>query len=354
MIYITSQMILQNKLKTSDLKDMGWGVLANLEIMEHKRLKNTLIVGWNTEAAGLSDKIINYPALGYHVRGFIRPAGFDDERKRHYKNIPVVGGMPDLADVIKSKDIDELLIVLSPAEKTYLTEIIKECARCGVEYRVVADAYDAAYPHVVRDVIKDVLRPQDFGLRRIADIFVSLTLMMLLFPIFLIVAIAIKVESHGPIFYSQQRYGKNAKIFPVHKFRSMVQDAEKQSGPVWAQKNDPRITKLGHFMRMTRIDELPQLINVLKGDMSLIGPRPERPFFAESLKKQIPLYMNRLKVKPGITGLAQVTVGYDETIDDVREKVAKDNEYIEQADSLKMNLKILWKTLFVVLMGEGQ
>ncbi|MGD9897718.1 MAG: sugar transferase [Calditrichaceae bacterium] len=333
---------------------MGWGVLASLEILEHKKLKNTLIVGWNTEAAGLSDKIINYPALGYHVKGFIRPVGFDDERKRHYKNIPVVGGLADIADVIKLKEIDELLIVLSPAEKTFLTDIIKECSRCGVEYRIVADAYDAAYPHVVRDVIKDVLRPQDFGFRRIVDILVSLTLMIVLFPLFFIVAITIKLESRGPVFYSQQRYGKKAKIFLVHKFRSMVQDAERQSGPVWAQKNDPRITKLGHFMRMTRIDELPQLINVLKGDMSLIGPRPERPFFAESLKKQIPLYMNRLKVKPGITGLAQVTVGYDETIDDVRDKVARDIEYIEQADSLKMNLKILWKTFFVVLLGEGQ
>ena len=320
--------------------------------MQKTPLKNTLIVGWNIESVSLYERIIETPALGYNVRGFIRPAGND--RKRHYKNVPVVGDVETFADAIKKYNITDVLIVLSPSEKIYLSQIIDICSKNNVEYSIVSDTYDSDYDHVVRHVLRQVISPREFGFRRIFDILVSLTLLILLFPLFIIVAIAIKLESEGPIFYSQQRLGKDGRIFAVHKFRSMVQDAEKRTGPALATKHDPRVTKVGRFMRKTRIDELPQLLNVLKGDMSFIGPRPERPFFANQFKKQIPFYMARLRTKPGITGLAQVTVGYDETIEDVKEKIKKDIEYIENKNSLLLNLKILLKTVLVVLRGEGQ
>lgn len=320
--------------------------------MASKQQINTLLAGWNIESASLFDRIISAPALGYNIRGFIKPSGAAE--KVHYKNVPVLGGVTELAEVVNNYNIQEVLIVLSPQENQYLSEIIEICNRNSITYRVVADTYDAGYEHVIRQVIKDVWRPGEIGFRRFVDFFGSLILLILLFPFFIVVAIAIRMESKGPIFYSQQRYGKDAAVFAVHKFRSMVQDAETKSGPVWATKQDPRITRFGMFMRKTRIDELPQLMNVLKGDMSFIGPRPERPFFADSFKRQIPFYMNRLKSKPGITGLAQVTVGYDETIEDVKEKVARDIEYIENLKSWKMNFRILWKTFFVVLFGEGQ
>ena len=320
--------------------------------MSRVEFSNALIVGWNVEAASLFDRIISAPALGYNIRGFIKPFGASE--KVYYKNVPVLGGTEDLAKIVENYSINEVLIVLSPQEKQYLAEIIDICTKNSIVYRVVADTYDAGYDHVIRHIIRDVWRPGEFGTRRIFDFLGSLFLLILLFPLFIVVAVAIKLESDGPIFYSQQRYGKDGSIFAVHKFRSMVQDAETKSGPVWAVKQDPRITRLGMFMRKTRIDELPQLMNVLKGDMSFIGPRPERPFFADSFKKQIPFYMNRLQSKPGITGLAQVTVGYDETIEDVKEKVARDIEYIENLKSWKMNLRILWKTFFVVIFGEGQ
>ncbi len=320
--------------------------------MQKAPQKNTLIVGWNIEAVTLYDRLLETPALGFNVRGFIRPAGND--RRRHYKNVPVVGDMENFSECIRKYNISDVLIVLSPSEKDYLPQIIDLCTKNNVEYTIVSDTYESTYDHVIRHVIRDVLRPRDFGLRRIFDILISLTLLIFLFPLFVVVAIAIKLETPGPIFYSQQRLGKDGRIFAVHKFRSMYQDAEKRSGPVWASKNDPRITKVGRILRKTRIDELPQLMNVLKGDMSFIGPRPERPFFANQFKKQIPFYMARLKTKPGITGLAQVTVGYDETIEDVKEKIKKDIEYIENKDSLALNLKILLKTILVVLRGEGQ
>ncbi len=327
-------------------------MIPKVNVTDHKKIINTVIVGWNNEAAGLYDKLLGFPALGYNVKGFIRPHG--SKENSHYKNVPVIGDVKTLAEVIDENNIDEVLIVLAPPEQSYLSDILRICKRCGVKHKIVADTYDEAHKHVVRDIIRDSLNVRDFGLRRIIDFSGALIMLIFLFPLFVIVAIAIRVESRGPIFYSQQRCGKNSRIFSVFKFRSMVQDAEKLSGPVWAQKNDPRITKVGRFMRKTRIDELPQLMNILRGDMSFIGPRPERPFFVESFRKQIPMYMNRLKVKPGVTGLAQVTVGYDETLEDVKEKIARDIEYIDQADSWKMNAYILWKTFFVVLMGEGQ
>ena len=327
-------------------------MLGIVDLKDRQKIINTLIIGWNNEAANLYDRILNSPALGYNIKGFIRPAGMQENS--FYKNVPVVGDISTLTKCIDSNSIDEVLIVLSPGEQQFLTEILTECKKTKTEYRVVADAYDTAYKRVVRDVIKEALKPGDIGIRRIFDFFGALLTLVLLFPFFIVVAIVIKLESPGTVFYSQQRCGKDGKNFPIFKFRSMVQNAEKKSGPVWAQKHDPRITRLGRFMRKTRIDELPQLINIIRGDMSFIGPRPERPFFVDSFKKQIPMYINRLKVKPGVTGLAQVTVGYDETLEDVKAKISADIKYIEHADSWKMNLWVLWKTAFVVLLGEGQ
>ena len=322
------------------------------DILKKPNLKPVLVVGWNTEAVDLYEHLISFPSLGYDPRAFLclNP----NVKRAHYKNVPIVVGLDKFSETIDRWNISEVLIILSPAEKEFLGQIVKLCTAKGIDYKIVSDAYDEDYGHIIRDIIRDAISREDFGIRRILDLIASIVLLVILFPLFVIVAIAIKIESPGPILYSQSRYGKDGKIFKVYKFRSMVADAEKRSGPVWASKNDPRVTRVGKFMRKTRIDELPQLINIIKGDMSFIGPRPERPFFADNFRKKIPLYMNRLKVKPGITGLAQVTVGYDETLEDVKEKVARDLEYINQAGSLKMNLYILFKTIGAVLKGEGQ
>jgi exopolysaccharide biosynthesis polyprenyl glycosylphosphotransferase len=326
-------------------------LLAQLEIKTAEKAKNTFIVGWNSEAAILFDRLIETPALGLNIKGFVKPLGLNGAA--HYKNVPVVADLTNLSRQIQSHKVEEVLIVLSPAEEQHIVNIINICKRVGVRYFVIS-AYDSTYRHVTRNVIKEVIENREIGIRRMIDFLGSLFLLMLLFPLFLIVSICIKLESPGPIFYTQTRCGKNGRHFPVFKFRSMVQDAEKLSGPVWAQKHDPRITRIGRFMRKTRIDELPQLMNIMNGDMSFVGPRPERPFFVEQFKKQIPFYINRMKVKPGVTGLAQVTVGYDETLEDVKEKIARDCEYIEHASSWKMNFRILIKTIGVLLLAEGQ
>jgi len=189
--------------------------------------------------------------------------------------------------------------------------------------------------------------------KRIFDILFSLFLLIIFLPLWILVLILIKVESSGPVFYKQKRIGKNGKKFDLYKFGSMIYDAEKYTGPVWAIENDLRITRIGSFMRKFGIDEIPQLINVLKGDMSIIGPRPERPFFVQEFEKIIPFYSHRYKVLPGITGLAQVKHKYDSTLEDVIKKLEYDFHYINNL-SFKLDFSIFITTIYIILTGKGK
>ena len=188
--------------------------------------------------------------------------------------------------------------------------------------------------------------------KRGIDILGSVIAIVLFSPLVLLVAILVKLTSRGPILYTQTRVGVNGDEFKIYKFRTMRTDAEKDSGPVWAKANDSRLTPIGNFLRKSHIDEIPQFVNVLRGEMSIIGPRPERPIFVEQLKKQIDGYEKRLMVKPGITGLAQVWHRYDETIEDVKKKIRYDLLYIKKM-CLWTDVRIMFRTVRVVLTGEG-
>jgi lipopolysaccharide/colanic/teichoic acid biosynthesis glycosyltransferase len=175
---------------------------------------------------------------------------------------------------------------------------------------------------------------------------------MMLLPVILATAVLIKIDSKGPVLFSQSRVGQKRKIYNVFKFRSMIVDAEKQSGPVWAESNDDRITRIGKFIRKWRIDEIPQLWNVLKGDMSFAGPRPERDYFVKKLEDVIPYYSQRFSVKPGVTGWAQVSYGYGASVEDAVEKLNYDLFYIKNM-SIFMDLIIVLRTVKTVLFGKG-
>ena len=188
--------------------------------------------------------------------------------------------------------------------------------------------------------------------KRAIDIFLALPGLLLAAPVIAIVAVFVKLTSKGPAFYRQERVGKDGRVFRIIKLRTMRVDAEAKSGPVWATRNDPRETAFGRLLRRTHLDELPQFWNVLKGDMSLVGPRPERPFFVEKFKRDIPDYADRLVVRPGITGWAQVNHVYDETLEDVREKVRYDREYIERM-GWGIDLRILVATAARMVRRRG-
>lgn len=190
------------------------------------------------------------------------------------------------------------------------------------------------------------------ALKRGFDIFSASLLLSLLSPVMLCTWLLVRLSSRGPAIYTQRRLTQHARLFHMYKFRTMVQDAERGSGAVWAKSSDPRVTKVGRFLRLTRLDELPQLVNVLIGDMSLIGPRPERPEIADELQKDLPAFEKRLQVKAGLTGLAQISSGYAANLEGYQEKLAWDLLYIKHR-SFALDLRICLRTVRVVLTGSG-
>jgi exopolysaccharide biosynthesis polyprenyl glycosylphosphotransferase len=229
-----------------------------------------------------------------------------------------------------------------------------------VNLKILPDTYEIVSGMVKTNQIYGVplieVMPQimSYGSRmtkRVIDLTISFFLLLFMFPLLLIIIIFIKISSAGPVLYIQTRIGKNGRVFKMYKLRTMVKDAE-EYGPEWAGEKDPRITKIGRIIRKLYLDEIPQLINVIKNEMSIVGPRPERPHFVEILKKEIPYYFKRMSIKPGITGWAQVKHKYDSSFDDVREKLQYDFYYIENM-SLRLDFKIMINTALVILLMKG-
>ncbi len=269
---------------------------------------------------------------------------------------------PDLPkQIFRENRIDGIIIDSNGQAQTNVLSLISQFTESKYNIYVSPKLYPLVYQHFLIKKIPDSnllqvifhpLSAWDRSLKRLTDILLALMALLATFPLMLVIALFIKIDSPGPVFYIQKRVGFRGKKFSLIKFRSMIHDAEKHTGPVWAKKNDTRITRMGRIMRPLRLDELPQLFNVLKGDMSFVGPRPERPHFVAKFVSLIPLYPLRHTVNPGITGLAQVKYSYDRTIEDVKKKLEYDLEYINNI-SLRMDLKIFLKTIFTVLKREG-
>lgn len=326
--------------------------------------RNTVIVGWSHKAYEMCDMVLKYPALGYKLVGFMtvkKQAVPKRGVQKNYKGVPILGPVDQMPSLIRQYDIREVLIGLDTTEHDQLLDIIRHCDGFEVGMKIMPDMYDivsgqarlsSIYGFPLIDVMPEILKPWEESLKRLLDMMVSVIVLVVGLPFWILVGLIIKLDSLGPILYKQERVGKNGKLFNIYKFRSMTADAEKTSGPVWAQKKDPRVTRVGAIIRRLHIDEIPQFINVLRGDMSLVGPRPERPFFVDKLAGELPLYKRRLKVRPGITGWAQVKHKYDESIEDVKLKLKYDLFYIENM-SWRMDLKILFNTLYVMILGKG-
>lgn len=321
--------------------------------------KCAVIVGFNPKANEVHDQILEHPALGLDVEAYI--AVNPDNIGKSYKNIKVRGAVDQLLDIVLKSHSTEVIIALEKEDHDLLVEVISKLEYKGIGLKIVPDLYEILsgqartsqiYGVPLIDIMPELMPEWEKKLKRIMDVLVSFTILIFNLPVSLITAIAIKLDSKGPVFFGQKRSGVNGSSFRMLKFRSMFEDAELHTGPVWSQKNDPRVTRVGKVIRRLRIDEIPQMFNVLKGEMSLVGPRPERPFFIEKLSEEIPYYKRRLKVRPGITGWAQVKHKYDENIEDVKVKLRYDLFYIENM-SIRMDFKILMRTMYVVLFGKG-
>lgn len=332
--------------------------VQHILLMRGVALSPSLIVGFNERGKGLLNQTIRFPAMGYRVVGFVD----DDASQGEYRGLSVLGSSNDLYRLVFEREIKEILIALQRNQEALMERVIGICGQLGVGIKILPELYhlfsgqikaQGIYGVPLIEVFPDLMPHWERTVKQLIDIVFSLVFLICTLPAMIIVAIAIKLDTPGPIIYSQNRVGRKGREFTLYKFRSMVRDAEARTGVVWAGKDDPRITKVGGFIRKTRLDELPQLVNVLKGNMSFVGPRPERKFFVEKFIKEIPLYARRLNVKPGLTGWAQIKHKYDESIEDVKVKLAHDLFYLENI-SLRLDLKILLQTIVVVLKGKGR
>jgi len=323
-------------------------------------LRETLIVGTGSKAIELYGSVKKYPALGYKVIGFIDNAS-DKQLRNGSLPASYLGKIEEIPSILKKNDVKNILLAPESKEKETILEVVSLSTGYDVSIKIIPDMYDIIsgqartnqlYGFPLIEIMPHIMQPWEESAKRLMDIIVSFFILTVTAPLWIFIAAAIKLNSPGALVYSQERVGKDGKIFKMHKFRTMYIDAEARTGPVWATANDPRITSVGKFLRKTRLDEIPQFIDVLRGDMSLVGPRPERPHFVEMLAKEIPLYKRRLGVKPGITGWSQIKQGYDTSVEDVKSKVRYDLFYIENM-SFRMDIKILLMTFYTMIAGKG-
>ena len=306
-----------------------------------------LIVGTGDSGRLVLEKVKGSPHLGYELIGFVQHNGA--AMPDHVLGVPVLGAENDLPRLIDEHHIDEVIIALPEASDAELLDLISKCSKASLSIKVFPDVFQIIATSVSIDdlgglpllSVRDVRqRGWRMTVKRLMDLALSALVLVLLSPFLLVIAIMIKLESPGPVFYVQERMGLDAKLFPMIKFRSMRQDAE-ANGPGWTTPNDPRRTRLGTLLRKTNFDEMPQFINVLLGDMSLVGPRPERPVYVEQFRRAIPRYMERHKEKAGLTGWAQVNGLRGDT--SIAERTKYDLWYIENW-SLLLDIKIIIRT----------
>jgi Undecaprenyl-phosphate glucose phosphotransferase len=320
-------------------------------------LKRILIAGAGDLGRIVADRMLQHRELGYQVVGFLDDRAGGDHIG--YRGLPLLGTLAEVAEIAKRERVDHLYVTLPLEEHAKLLDLMDLTSREFIDVKVVPDLLQfIALRARLEDLdglpvinINEVpLQGFNTWLKRGFDVVLSLAAMAVLFVPFAIIAALVKWSSPGPIFYRQERMGLDGKGFTVFKFRSMYQDAEDGTGPVWARDDDPRATAIGRWLRRLDLDELPQFWNVLKGEMSIVGPRPERPFFVEQFKHRIPQYMLRHKVKAGITGWAQVNGWRGNT--SLEKRIEYDLYYIENW-SVTLDLKIMWLTLVRGLFQRG-
>ena len=318
--------------------------------VNNRNLKHMLIIGDNDLAFSFAHKINSKTYLGYKIGGFL---GRKEHLGKTYEGIKFIGTFKDLPNVLKTHKFDRVVIAIPLKYYYHLNEIVDACEEEGIKAEIIPDYYKYLPARPSVDMLDDLpiinIRyvPLDDAFNKfkkiLEDYFVAIVAIIITSPIMLVTAIAIKLESPGPIIFKQERIGYGGKPFMMYKFRSMKVQDEDEEKSQWTTEDDPRKTRVGSFIRKMSIDELPQFFNVLKREMSVVGPRPERPYFVEQFKKTIPKYMVKHQVRPGLTGLAQVN-GYRGNTS-IEKRIEYDIRYVENW-SLALDVQIMLKTIF--------
>ena len=335
-----------------------WRVIYN-HILRTKQIdQRIMIIGSGQLAKSIAIEIIDKADTGFNVIGFIT----DNPERVGEKlvNPSVIGDQSQILEIAMKEKVNRIIVALEERRGKFPEDQLLSCKMKGIS---VEDGIEF-YEHLTGRLQVESLRPSalifsdgfkksklTMWMKRVVGFGLSFIGLALLSPLILMISILIKIDSRGPIFYRQERVGENGKVFKLVKFRSMLENAE-ANGPVWAEANDKRITRVGRWIRKWRLDEIPQMFNVLKGDMSFVGPRPERPYFVETLGREIHYYDRRFSVKPGITGWAQIRYQYGASKEDALEKLKYDLYYIKNLSPL-FDLLIIFETIKVALFGKG-
>lgn len=320
---------------------------------------NALVIGSGDKASELVREIeSSHVYLGLNILGYVNPV-LNGQTK--LKNLRELGSLDQLETLVNRTHCQDVLVALDKSDHHKLEEIIQRLEDVNVQTSITPDMYEILIGSVriehlfgapLIEVKQELIPVWLKVVKRLMDILMSILVLVLGSPFLILFALITKFSSKGPAFFFQERIGYKGKPFKIIKYRSMFVDAEK-AGPQLSSSDDPRITGWGRFMRRTRIDELPQFLNVLKGDMSVVGPRPERKFFVDQITKVAPHYRHIIKVKPGITSLGQIKVGYAEDVDQMVKRLKYDILYLENI-SFALDLRILFFTIFIILQGRGK
>ncbi len=320
----------------------------------------TLIIGGNERASMIYDELMEMKVSpGYKFIGVVSTNGVDKKLTKH--NLHYFGKFDNVKEVIREQSIEEVIIAIESSEHQYLSNIINELAECKVRIKIIPDMYDILTGSVkmtsifgapLIEINADRMIPLQQFIKRSTDVLVSIFAMVVLAPVYAILAILVRQSSPGPIFFRQERIGLHGRPFQIVKFRTMYQGAEKD-GPQLSSEGDSRITPIGKVLRKMRLDEFPQFYNVLVGDMSLVGPRPERQFYIDQIKERAPHYAHLQKIKPGITSWGQVKYGYAENVDEMIQRLKFDIIYLENM-SFAIDLKIMFYTIVIIIRGSGK
>jgi sugar transferase (PEP-CTERM system associated) len=334
-----------------------WRILFSAVVTSPGNRQKVLFVGTSPVVRELAEEFERAPERGYASLGFVAEADSSLEAN----HAPVVGRLPELRQAVEKTKPDQIAVGLHERRSQLPVDDLLALRFSGIPIEQAGSLYESTFGRVT---IRE-LRPSDLiftaglgpkqssvQLQSIYSFVIALVLLIVFAPVMLLVALLVKATSKGPVLYRQVRVGKDDKPFTLYKFRSMRVDAEAATGAVWAVKDDPRVTPLGKWLRKLRLDELPQLFNVLRGEMSIVGPRPERPEFTRALEEKIPFYRQRTCVKPGVTGWAQINHKYGDTLEDTIRKLEYDLYYIKHL-SFSLDLYIVLSTIKTVLLGRG-